>query len=188
MRGMFKMSLVLGLAAFAVSPVLAQRGPGGGGLGFLLMNKSVQEELKLDKDQLDKAREVVEKFRTDNKDDLDKLRDRATSPEDRAALQKKIGEASSKVAAEVLKPEQLKRLKQIQVQTEGPNAFVNPQTQKALNLSDKQKDDLKAIVEDLQKQQREIFENAGDDQRAGLSEDDDPPQGETGGRPQSPHG
>jgi hypothetical protein len=170
MRGLCKVSLGLGLAVLVASPAMAQRpgGGGSGGIGALLLNKSVQEELKLDKDQLEKAKEALTKFREDNKDDLAKLRDRNLSQEDRAELMKKIGEATHKVVADVLKPEQMKRLKQIRVQTEGPNAFVDPETQKALNLTDKQKDDYKALIEDLRKQQREIFTNAGDDRQAAF--------------------
>jgi Spy/CpxP family protein refolding chaperone len=163
MRGLCKVSLALGLAVLVASPAMAQGGPGGrgGGLGMLLTNKSVQEELKLDKAQEEKLTAAFEKFREDNKDDFAKLRDRNTSREDREAVMKKVGEGSKKIAADVLKPEQMKRLKQIQVQQEGVRAFANPEVEKDLKLTDKQKDELKTIAEDLQKQQREIFQNAG---------------------------
>jgi Spy/CpxP family protein refolding chaperone len=164
MRGLCKVSLALGLALLVAGPAMAQRGPGGrgGGIGMLLRNKSVQEELKLDKDQVDKLTAAFEKFREDNKDDFAKLgRDSNASREEREAAMKKIGEGSRKVAADVLKPEQMKRLKQIQVQQEGVRAFANPEVEKDLKLTDKQKDELKTIAEDLQKQQREIFQNAG---------------------------
>jgi hypothetical protein len=169
MRGLCKVGLALGLAAFVVSPALAQRGPGGGaGLGFLLQNKSVQEELKIDKDQGDKVREAFTKFREDHKDDFEKLRDRNLSREDRAEVMKKVSEGSEKVAADVLKPDQIKRLKQIRLQQEGVNAFASPDTQKALKLTDKQKDEIKGIMEDLQKSSQEIFQNAGDDRQAAF--------------------
>ena len=65
---MFSKSLVaLGLAAVLTTPAMAQqRGRGGfgrAGLSMLLSNASVQEELKLDDSQKDKAREFAEKAR-----------------------------------------------------------------------------------------------------------------------------
>jgi hypothetical protein len=165
MRLSLKACVAVGLSVVLASPALAQFRGGGGGGGFLLMNKSVQEELKLDKDQVDKLTEGMKKFREDHKEDLAKLRDQNTSREEREEIGKKIGEANHKLMADVLKPEQIKRLREIQRQQEGVNAFADPETQKALNLNDKQKDELKAIVENLHKQQREIFQNAGDNRQ-----------------------
>jgi hypothetical protein len=168
MRGLFKVSLALGLAAFVVSPALAQRGPGGGGVAGLLLNKSVQDELKLDKDQVDKAREALTKFREDHKDDFEKLRDQNLSREERAEIMKKVGAASEKLVADILKPEQKKRLQQIRLQQDGIGAFTNPEVQKDLKLTDKQKEEFKGIAENLQKEAREIFQNAGDDRQAAF--------------------
>jgi hypothetical protein len=164
MRGMWKASLALGVAVLVAGPAMAQRpgGFGGGmGAGLLATNKSVQEELKMDKDQVDKASECLKKFSEDNKDDLAKLRNRDTSREDREAVMKKLNEAGQKLAADVLKPDQLKRFKQIQLQQEGPSAFANADTQKALNLTDKQKEELKTISEDYSKQARELRPTGG---------------------------
>jgi Spy/CpxP family protein refolding chaperone len=160
MRGLGKVSLALGLAVVVASPAMAQRGPGGRG-GGLLTNKSVQEELKLDKDQVDKLTAALTKFREDNKDEFAKLRDQNTSREDREAVMKKMREGTQKIAADILKPEQMKRLKQIELQQEGVRGLANPDTEKALKLTDKQKEELKAIAEDLQKQQRELFQGGG---------------------------
>jgi hypothetical protein len=165
MRGLCKVSLAVGLVVFVASPALAQGGRGGfGGMGagLLATNKSVQEELKMDKEQVDKAAEALKKFNEDNKDDLAKLRrDSNASQEDRAAVMKKVNEGGQKIAADVLKPEQLKRFKQIQLQQEGPAAFANADTQKALNLMDKQKEELKTIAEDYTKQARELRPTGG---------------------------
>jgi 2'-5' RNA ligase len=169
MRTLCKVSLALGLAVLLARPAVAQfRGGGGGGIGGLLTNKSVQEELKLDKDQVDKVAEALKKVREDLKDEMAKLRDRDTPREERATLMRKVGEAEHKALDGILKAEQTKRLHQIQLQLEGVGAFANAETQKALNLTDKQKEDLKAIQEDLQKEQREIFQNAGDDRQAAF--------------------
>jgi hypothetical protein len=64
---------------------------------------------------------------------------------------------------EVLKPDQLKRLTQIQLQVRGVSAFEDEDVQKELKLTQEQKDDIKTIVEDTRKQAREAFQGAGRD-------------------------
>jgi hypothetical protein len=147
------------MALLLSSPAMAQQR--GGGNQFILLNKSVQEELKVEQAQIDKATEAFKKFSEDNKDLVAKLRDRNLSQEDRAEARKQMTEATQKIAADVLKPEQLKRLKEIQLQQAGIGAFNRADSQKALNLTDKQKDELKTIADDLRKQSAEIRQNAG---------------------------
>jgi hypothetical protein len=162
MRALCKVCLVIGLAVVLAGPAKAQ-GPrgGGGGVAQLLQNKSVQDELKLDKDQMDMLRTALTKFQQAHSDDLAKLRDQGTSREERMELMKKLNEASQKAVADILKPEQFKRLNQIRMQQEGLNALANPETQKALKLTDKQTQEIQQIAEDMQKEMREIFQNAG---------------------------
>jgi hypothetical protein len=159
MRPLYPWSLALGLAVLLGGPALAQPGRGN---TSLLLNKSVQEELKVDQAQIDKATEAFKKFDEDNKELLAKARDRSLSREDRAEAREKVAEARHKVAAGLLEPEQLKRLEQIQRQQEGVAAFARAQTQKALALDDKQKDELKVIAEGLRKESAEIRQKAGD--------------------------
>ena len=64
-------TLTLGLAALVASPTLAQRQPGGqgrggfgggqGGVANLIRNEADQKELKMDKDQTEKANEAAKK-------------------------------------------------------------------------------------------------------------------------------
>ncbi len=89
--------LAVGLAALLAGPAPAQPGRGFGGPGMLLRNKSVQEELKLDKDQIDKAGEALKKLGDDHKDDIAKLRDQNTSQEDKDAIRKKLAEETEKI-------------------------------------------------------------------------------------------
>src|SRR5215813_13291428 len=107
MRLVFPMAVALGLALLLAPAAPAQFTPGP---GMLLTNGSVQKELKMDKDQAEKATQAVTKFREDHKDELDKLRDPNASREERAEVMKKVSEASQKMLADVLKPEQRKRL------------------------------------------------------------------------------
>ena len=68
MRTMLRGVVGLGLVALLAGPALAQgRGGfgmmGGGGVGMLIGNESVQKELKLDDTQVTKAKELAEKNR-----------------------------------------------------------------------------------------------------------------------------
>jgi Spy/CpxP family protein refolding chaperone len=159
MRNLWKVSLTLALAALVASPALAQRqrqrpGGGGGGAfgggGMLLANKSVQEELKLTKDQKDKVDELAKK----NQEMVrEKLKDvpRDQIREKMAEIRKEMEGANKKAVASILKDDQQKRYKQIQVQVLGIRAFSDPDTQKALNLTDDQKTSIKEIGEGIQK-------------------------------------
>jgi hypothetical protein len=165
--------LVLGLAVVLTQPVLAQgqrqrgqgggRGPGQGGLSGLLSNESVQKELKLDESQIEKIKAAVTKVTDAHKDDFAKLRD--LPQEERRTKGQEIGktitEEVMKAATDVLKPEQIARLKQIELQTAGTQAFSRPDVQKALNLTDKQQEAIKTINDDAAKARREIAPQGG---------------------------
>ena len=146
MRSVCKSVLVLGLAALLAGPALAQRGQGRGGFGggggfggpgFLLMNPSVQKELKLSDDQVKKITETTESIRDKHRDEFEALGklegDERREKSDE--LRKKVSDETQKALAEILKPEQSKRLKEIQLQQEGARAFNDPEVQKALNLT-----------------------------------------------------
>lgn len=74
---------------------------------------------------------------------------------------KKYEELQKKALADSLSPEQLKRLKQIQLQQRGAQAFQDPEVQTALKMTDEQKEKVKTIAEDARKDMGELFKNAG---------------------------
>jgi Spy/CpxP family protein refolding chaperone len=158
MRAATKLLLVLTIAALSAGSALGQPGFGGGGPGMLLMNKSVQEELKLDKGQVEKITSAITKVREDHKDDFDKLRDRNIKPEERTDIMKKVTEATTKATAGILKSEQQKRFEQITLQTRGLQAFADSAVQKTLSLTDDQKDKFKTLGEETTKAMRELFQ------------------------------
>jgi hypothetical protein len=139
-------------------------GRGGGGLGMLLQNKDVQKELSLTDEQAEKAKKVADEVQAKYKDESDKIRElpREDQGAKRAELGQKIQEETVKGLSDALKPEQVKRLEQIvlqqSAQRRGPAVFLTPKVEKALSLSDKQKDDLKTMSEDYRKQMREAFQ------------------------------
>ena len=162
-----KVVLALGVAVLVATPALAQRRGGGFGqgamsIGTLATNKSVQDELKVNEDQQKKLKEALDKVREDLKDDYAKLRGgrgggggggNNASQEERAAARKKTGEAEAKAVNGILDEKQQKRLQQIHVQQEGLAAYTQDEdVQKALKLTDEQKDKIKAINDDLRKE------------------------------------
>jgi len=165
-----KFVLALGAVALLSTPILAQgRGGGRGGIGQLAQNKSVQEELKVKEDTATKIKEAVDKVREENKDDLAKLRDRNTPQEERAVISKKVNEAYTKSLKDILSSDQMKRLEQINHQQQGVRLFANEEVQKALKLTDEQKDKLKTIGEDLRKETADLRPGQNPDDRTKMA-------------------
>jgi Spy/CpxP family protein refolding chaperone len=154
MRKLGQIILAAAIVAMASSPALAQeqqrqrQRPGGfgggfgGGTTFLLQQKSVQDELKLSEEQVKKIKELADKQR----ESFRGLRD--LSQEERRTKMQEAAKANEKAVAEILKPEQLKRVKQISLQQQGARALSNPEVATALNLTSEQKDKIKSIQEE----------------------------------------
>jgi hypothetical protein len=164
MRGAARFVFVVGTAALLASPLLAQQRQGGG-RGFmgggmpawmLLGQKSVQDELKLTEDQIKKTDEFSERQR----EAFQALRD--LEPEERAKKMQEANQANEKALAEILKPAQFKRLKQISLQRAGVQAFINPEVIKELKLADAQKEKIDEIRQQTIEQGRDIFRNTND--------------------------
>jgi len=154
--------LTAALLASLASTALAQRQPGrqpfgtgrgGQDIGSLLAsNKSVQEELKLTEDQIEKIKKASDEIRTKYRDDFAKAgMDREKMTELMAKIGKERTEVMDKLLPTVLKPEQIKRGKQIELQQGGVRALMKEDIQKQLKLSDKQTGELKEISEEIGK-------------------------------------
>jgi len=168
MRTFATAALSVAVLVSAASVSLAQ-GRGGRGMfappqgPMLLLNKSVQDELKLTDDQKTDLKKIQEKMteamadaRSKNKDDQEALQ------KARKEITDDTTKAASKIA-DTLKDDQKKRFKQIEIQVKGIQAFQDEEVAKTLKLTDKQKDDAKTVVEDLTKDTGEIFKDAGGD-------------------------
>ena len=151
MKKLGRIALVLAVVAMASSPALAQQrqqrqrgqqGGFGGGTIFLLTQKSVQDELKLSGEQVTKIKELSDKQRESFRGQR--------GPRDEEARKKReeARQTTEKAVAEILKPDQLKRVKQISLQQQGGRALSNPEIAAALKLSDEQKDKIKSIQEE----------------------------------------
>jgi Spy/CpxP family protein refolding chaperone len=168
-----KWLLSLSMMGLMAAPVCAQNRrqpgefPGRGGFGGfsgiagLLQREEVRKELGLSEDQISKLKDVRDKVREVLKDDLEKLRDlgREERREKMAEFAAKSRTEWTKVLADVLKPDQQKRLLQIEIQHGGDNVFNLPEVEKALKLSDSQKDKMKAIREESRKEIQKLLED-----------------------------
>ncbi len=170
-------SSILGvsLAVILAGPALAQ-GPGGrggfggGGLGMLLGNASVQKELKLEASQIEKAKELTDKIREKMTAAREQLQ--GADQEERRTkmmeLNRENNEMVLKTVGEFLKPEQITRLKQISLHQRGAMAFEDEEVAKKLALTDAQKSEIKSIVEDSRTEMRSIFQENQDDPDARM--------------------
>jgi len=172
MRTLGRLALSLGAVALLASPAMAQRGGGfgGGGYGALLTNKGVQKELKLGDDQVTKADKVAADIREKMMGLREKLQDvpQEERGEKMAELMKSINDDAKKSLADVLKPDQVKRLDQIRLQQNPAQSLAEADVQKSLKLTDDQKDKIKAINTESGTQMREIFQSAQNDREGAM--------------------
>jgi len=117
--------------------------PAPGGAGALpgpvdrLKNKVVAEELKISQDQLEKLKAWSEDFPT--------------------RLQAAVQAETYRQLGDVLTPEQVKRLKEIEIQAAGLRAFNMPDVSAALKLSDDQKARITTMREEAASTSRGAF-------------------------------
>jgi RNA polymerase sigma factor (sigma-70 family) len=122
----------------------------------LLRQERVQKELKLSDNQLDRLKKIHEEAQEKFKGDLDKLREEARDLDRLADVQRKLYQIRSqmvlveharliKVLPEMLKDEQLKRLKELSLQESGLGAFHLAEVAKGLKLTAEQKKKIAAI-------------------------------------------
>jgi Spy/CpxP family protein refolding chaperone len=168
MRTFGKSILALGvLCLFASQAHAQQRGFGMGGGLQLYMNSGVQKEIKLTEDQVSKVREIVTDIRGKYQDKLQEARD-AQDREKSMKLNQEMMADAKKAMAEVLKPEQVKRFTEIQMQQMNVMAFQNPEVQKKIALTDDQKEKIKGINDDAMADRREIMQGFQDDREGTM--------------------
>src|SRR4051812_4759605 len=123
MRNIRTTILTVGLVVLAASPAFAQPQPGRfgnrtppGPAQLLAMDKVV-EELKLTDDQKSAITKISDKYK-------DELTAAGQDREKRAEVRKKQNDELVKAAPDILKADQTKRLKQLEVQAAGLQAFT----------------------------------------------------------------
>jgi Spy/CpxP family protein refolding chaperone len=188
MKTLWRGGIAAGLALLLAVPVMGQTqrqrgfqgtGRGTGGFGALLQNEGVQKELKLEKEQADKVKAAVDKVQADHRDDFAKLRDLPADEQrtKRNELTRTVSAETLRAIEGLLNADQLKRLKQIELQQAGANAFSRDDVQTALKLTDEQKTKVKEIADKFSREMRELM-------GAGGRPTGRPP---AGGRPNNPN-
>jgi hypothetical protein len=164
MRTLGKTIVALGLVALMAGPALAQQGRGGGrgmggggGLGMLLTNASVQQELKLDATQTEKAKDVAAKAREKVTAAVEGLQGEERFNKMRE-ISKGINDEINTSIKAFLSKEQVHRLHQIQHQVQGAQAFADEHVQNHLKLTDAQKSDIHGILEASNTEMRSLFQ------------------------------
>ena len=173
MKTSYKTVLAFGMMAAFAAPTFAQ-GQGRGGMGGmggglnLIANPSVQKELKLDEDQVRKAGVVAEDARakmTEMRSALEGLEQDARQKK-MTEMMKTANEEGIKTLGTFLKPEQVKRFKQIELQQRGLAAFNDPAIASALKITDEQKEKVMALAADQRSQMAAATEAANGDRQA----------------------
>jgi Spy/CpxP family protein refolding chaperone len=168
MKRLFQFGVVVAVAAVMCGATQAQQrqrpgGPGGFGGGILMYlgQKSVQEELKMTEDQVNKLKELTAKQR----ESFQQLRD--LNQEERRTKMQEIAKANDKAIGEILKSEQVKRAKEITLQltlrTQAGFVLMNNEAVGgALKINEEQKDKIREI----QAKMREEMQGLGRDEEA----------------------
>ena len=153
--------VVAGLALqLMVGQAFAQgggRGGAGGASGVMLVQqKSVQDELKLSEDQIEKLKQVSAKMRESFGG--------GGGGGDREEARKKFEEArqaADKDIHAILTADQAKRLKEVVLQQVGPTALARPELAKEIGLTDDQTAKIKEITDALTTETRGQFQAGG---------------------------
>jgi Spy/CpxP family protein refolding chaperone len=144
--------------------------PGGGGGAMYLANPQVQEELKLTEEQKTKLREMAQGMMGSfanrggfgGNEDMTEEERQKRRDEFRQEMEKVQAETTKKLA-EILQPEQLKRLKQIELQQQGAAALRRPEVADTIGLTEEQKEKLEAIETESREKMRQRFSERSDD-------------------------
>jgi Spy/CpxP family protein refolding chaperone len=128
---------------------------------MLLAQESVQKELKLTPDQITKVGDAAKK-----QQEARLALPRDLAPEERRKKSEELNKETEKSVADILKPDQAKRLKQITLQQAGAAAFAREDVAKELNISAEQKQKLNDIQAAARKERQDLFQGGG-----GLNEE-----------------
>jgi Spy/CpxP family protein refolding chaperone len=120
---------------------------------FLVFRDKVQAELKLSDDQKQKIRETLPDYAPETMKTFAKLKD--MEPEERQREMEPLRRRSRERFAAFLKgtlwTEQLTRLKQLELQHEGPGVLGRPDIRKDLKITDGQWTQIMGVIQELQR-------------------------------------
>lgn len=166
------MALVVGLvAATQAQPPGGRGGFGFGGMGGgptgLLRSKTVQDAIKVTEEQKEKLTEWAREFNQRSAEmRKEMMADLQGTPREEmmakfAEISAKVNNEAYKELATVLKEDQVKRLKQIDVQVAGLQAFAMPHVREALKITEEQKEKMQEITMSMGREMRDLMEEYG---------------------------
>lgn len=125
---------------------------GQGGMGGQLINRpDVQKELKITEDQLSRMQKLREGQRA-------RMQDFANlSPEERREAMQKAQEQNRKEQDAILTESQRNRLKELELQAQGPMALLRPEIAKELNITTEQQSKIRGVQDEMREQAMESF-------------------------------
>jgi Spy/CpxP family protein refolding chaperone len=123
---------------------------------MLLNNKDVQKELNLTNDQIQKVNDEV-KFQREARKNLREV----ANENDRNQKIEALNQRCEKACVDVLKNDQVRRLKQITYQAYGPQAMTRTEVVDALKFTPEQRQKIKSILDTTNKQVRNHFTPGG---------------------------
>ncbi len=172
MKTLSMLALVISMAFLGADRAQAQR-PGGRGMGMMggmagmgvLMSEAGQKELNLSEEQVTKVQDLAESTRETMREKMGSLQDlpQEERQQKMMATMREVNESTTKELKEILKPEQLKRYHEIEIQMAGVNAFNLPAVAEKLNLTADQKEKITSIESDMREEMQSFREdNQGD--------------------------
>ena len=171
-RSLLALAVFVGAAGLSVAVQPPQGGGGrggfgGGGITGLVKSKTVAADVKITDEQSAKLKDWSKEFATKSQDMMKAAmegvdrQDRKAMMEKMPAVQAEISKAAYKELATVLKPDQVKRLKQIEVQVAGLRAFTTADVKDALKMGDDQTAKIKDATDTAMKDGRDLNEEYG---------------------------
>ncbi|MEJ7636528.1 MAG: hypothetical protein WKF75_00700 [Singulisphaera sp.] len=151
-----RIALVLGMTALVATPASAQdqelpphlRQPG------LLRNQGVQEELKLTEEEAEKAKKLAQEAQ--EKYQLSRQMLRELKASERSDKEREYEDALnvevSNSLADMLRPKQLRRFGQIELQWRGPAALNDREVRRRLELTDDQRREVARLDADSRRE------------------------------------
>lgn len=109
----------------------------GGGPAGLVNSKTAMTDIKATDDQVEKLKEWAKEYQDKQREFFKGFKD--MSKEERTEKQAALTKDAWAAIGKVLKDDQVKRLKQIEIQVAGVGAFLRPDVSEALKITDDQK-------------------------------------------------
>jgi hypothetical protein len=126
----------------------------------LVLNASVKEELKLTEEQAAKLEEEDKELRARF---TDQLREARLDKEKLDAIYTAMNAEATRLAAAVLTRDQMRRLRQVDVQIGGLSALLRQEIREELGLSEEQKSKIDALNEEYNKRSKALIQEASGD-------------------------